>query len=93
MSLYVIELIITQLTSDKISAYISNISTMSVSTAHEYKGRLNSFRIFVENMYKITVSTFIDQIKQGLKNVYDILSQYGGYLKTGNNIANIMMLI
>ena len=75
-----------QLTSDKISAYISNISTMSVSTAHEYKGRLNSFRIFVENMYKITIDIFIDQIKQGLRNVYDILSQYGGYLKMSNNI-------
>ena len=64
---------------------------MSVSTAHEYKGRLNSFRIFVENMYKITVNTLIDQIKQGLRNVYDILSQYGGYLKTSNNIANVTL--
>ena len=79
------------MTSDKISAYISNISTMSISTAHEYKGRLNSFRMFVENMYKITVNTLIDQIKQGLRNVYDILSQYGGYLKTSNNIANLTL--
>ena len=64
---------------------------MGVSTAHEYKGRLNSFRIFVENMYKITIDIFIDQIKQGLRNVYDILSQYGGYLKMSNNIANVTL--
>lgn len=42
-------------------------------------------------MYKITVNTLIDQIKQGLRNVYDILSQYGGYLKTSNNIANLTL--
>ena len=80
-----------QLTSDKISAYISNVNMMSVSTAHEYRIRLNSFRIFVENTYKITVNILIEQIKQGSRNAYDILSQYGGYLKTSNNISNLTL--
>ena len=80
-----------QLTSDKILAYISNVNMMSVSTAHEYRIRLNSFRIFVENTYKITVNILIEQIKQGSRNAYDILSQYGGYLKTSNNISNLTL--
>ena len=79
-----------QLTSDNISAYISNVNMMSESTAYEYGIRLN-FRIFVENTYEITVNTLLEQIKQGSRNVYDILSQYAGYLKKSNNISNLTL--
>jgi integrase len=77
--------------SDKISAYISNVNMMGASTAREYKFRLDSLRFFIENTYDISIDTLIDQIKQGSKDVYYILSQYGGYLKTNNNISNLTL--
>lgn len=64
---------------------------MGVSTAREYKLRLNSFKAFVENTYNISVDTLIEQIKRGSKDVYNILSQYGGYQKTNNNISNLTL--
>lgn len=64
---------------------------MSASTAREYKFRLDSLRSFIENTYDISIDALIDQIKQGSKDVYDILSQYGGYLKTNNNISNLTL--
>jgi integrase len=64
---------------------------MSASTAHEYKYRLDSLRVFIENTYDISIDTLIDQIKQGSKDVYNILRQYGGYLKTKNNISNVTL--
>jgi integrase len=79
------------LASDKISTYISDVNLMSASTAHEYKYRLDSLRVFIENTYDISIDTLIDQIKQGSKDVYNILRQYGGYLKTKNNISNVTL--
>ena len=79
------------MTSDKISAYISNVNMMGASTAREYKFRLDSLRFFIENTYDISIDTLIDQIKRGSKDVYDILSQYGAYLKTNNNISNLTL--
>jgi len=64
---------------------------MSVSTAQEYKLRLNSFKAFVQNTYGISIDRVIEQIQQGSKDVYNILSQYGGYLKTSNNISNLTL--
>ncbi|MGE5662588.1 MAG: tyrosine-type recombinase/integrase [Ignavibacteriales bacterium] len=64
---------------------------MNVSTAQEYKLRLNSFKTFVQNTYGISIERLIEQIKQGSKDVYNILSQYGGYLKTSNNISNLTL--
>jgi integrase len=79
------------LVSDKISAYISNVNMMGMSTAQEYKLRLNSFKAFIENTYRIPIDTLIGQIKQGSKDVYEVLSQYGGYQKTNNNITNLTL--
>ena len=53
--------------------------------------RLNSFKAFVQNKYGISIDRFIEQIQQGSKDVYNILSQYGGYLKTSNNISNLTL--
>jgi integrase len=64
---------------------------MGTSTAREYNLRLNSFKAFVENTYNISVDTLIEQIKRGSKDVYDILSRYGGYQKTNNNISNLTL--
>jgi integrase len=64
---------------------------MGASTAREYKFRLDSLRFFIENTYDISIDTLIDQIKRGSKDVYDILSQYGAYLKTNNNISNLTL--
>jgi integrase len=71
--------------------YISNVNMMSTSTAREYNLRLNSFKTFVESTYDISIDTLIEQIKQGSKEVYDILSHYGGYLKTNNNLSNLTL--
>jgi integrase/uncharacterized coiled-coil protein SlyX len=79
------------LASDRISTYISDVNMMGSSTAREYKFRLDSLRVFIENTYDIYVDTLIDQIKQGSKDVYDILRRYGGYLKTKNNISNVTL--
>jgi integrase len=68
-----------------------NMNMMSVSTAQEYKLRLNSFKAFVESTHNTSVDTLIEQIKRGSKDAYDILSQYGGYLKTSNNISNLTL--
>ena len=64
---------------------------MSTSTAHEYRLRLNSFKAFIENTYRISIDTLIGQIKQGSKDAYEVLSQYGGYQKTNNNITNLTL--
>lgn len=77
--------------SGKISAYISNVNMMGASTAREYKFRLDSLRVFIENTYDISIDSLIDQIKCGSKDVYDILNQYGAYLKTNNNISNLTL--
>ena len=64
---------------------------MGASTAREYNLRLNSFKAFIESTYNISIETLIEQIKRGSKEVYGILSQYGGYLKTNNNISNLTL--
>jgi integrase len=64
---------------------------MNASTAQEYKLRLNAFKTFVEKIYRISIDKLIEQIRQGLKDVYNILSQYGGYLKTSNNLSSLTL--
>jgi integrase len=64
---------------------------MSKSTAREYQHRLVSWKIFVENTYKISVDMLIEKIKEGSMDAYDILGQYGMYLKSTNNISNLTL--
>ncbi|MGH9923827.1 MAG: tyrosine-type recombinase/integrase [Nitrososphaeraceae archaeon] len=79
------------MSSNRISAYISNVNIMSKSTAQEYLHRLVSLKIFVDNTYKISVDMLMEQIKQGSIDAYDILGRYGAYLKSTNNISNLTL--
>lgn len=73
---------------DIISGYVANVSLMGRSTANEYMHRLNSFKIFTQNKYNLSVDELIEQINEGQKDPYDILLQYATYLKKTNNISN-----
>jgi integrase len=64
---------------------------MGMSTAQEYKLRLNTFEAFIQNIYHISINTLIEQIKQGSKDAYEVLSRYGGYQKANNNITNLTL--
>ena len=65
------------------------MSTMSTKTAKEYGTRLNSFRRFVLEHYDdITMDDFIEKIRKGSENPYNILNNYAAYLLSSNNISN-----
>ena len=67
--------------------YIRNIRAMNKATAKEYYFRLTNFQNFVLNDYNTTLDNLISQTKDGVKDVYDILSSYIGYLQSNCNIS------
>ncbi|MDW0170701.1 MAG: site-specific integrase [Nitrososphaeraceae archaeon] len=67
--------------------YVTNVSTMSKSTAYEYYARLSNFEIFVSSEYKTSVDHLIRKIKEGFADPYDLLSDYCGFLQNNGNIS------
>jgi integrase len=69
--------------------YVRNVSTMSKSTAYEYYARLSNFETFVLYEYKVSIDSLLNKIKEGLEDLYDVLSDYSAYLQNDevNNIS------
>ena len=74
-------------TQNTLSKYIKSISMMSMSSAREYRFRLQGFGDFITREYKIALEDLIKTIKEGLLDPYDVLSSYVAYLQTSNNIS------
>lgn len=64
---------------------------MSESTSKEYIHRLNSFKIFTQNNYELSVDELIGQINEGRTDQYEVLFQYATYLKKANNVSNLTL--
>jgi integrase len=77
--------------------YIRNISAMNKRTAREYYIRLLGFQEFVNNRYndknqtETTLDNIIANIKEGLEDVYEILSDFVSYLQTKYNISALTL--
>ena len=75
-----------------INKYIKNISIMSKSTAREYLTRLSNFQTFIHNEYAIlSTDDFINKIKKGVLDVYDILNGYSAYLQQNHTISTLTL--
>jgi hypothetical protein len=64
---------------------------MSRSTAKEYYIRLNSFENFLLKEYKKNTDSILKDIKDGIQDVYDILSSYSMYLRNNSDISAITL--
>ncbi|MGB8938103.1 MAG: hypothetical protein WCC17_23680 [Candidatus Nitrosopolaris sp.] len=67
--------------------YIINIGAMNKATADEYHFRLTNFQNFALKDYNITLNNLISQIKDCVKDAYDVLSNYIGYLQSNCNVS------
>ena len=65
--------------------YIRNVRAMNKATANEYYYRLTNLQNFALKDYNITLDKLILQIKEGVKDAYDILSNYIAYLQSNCN--------
>src|SRR5215831_11266421 len=72
-------------TTNSVTTYITNISTMNRSTAREYSARLNYFKDFVASKYNNqSIDHLIVKVKKGHHDPYNILNSYAGYLRDCN---------
>lgn len=67
--------------------YIINIGAMNKATADEYHFRLTNFQNFALKDYNITLNNLISQINDCVKDAYDVLSNYIGYLQSNCNVS------
>src|SRR5215469_4661643 len=70
--------------STAIATYITNISTMSVSTAREYSTRLNDFKNFLSKCNNQSIEDLLLKIKIGEQDAYNLLNSYAAHLKNCN---------
>ena len=73
---------------DVISKYVKNVSNMSKSTADEYLTRLTSFKSFISSEFNLQIDDLIKKIKEGNKDVFEVLNEYGSHLGD-TNISSI----
>ena len=76
-------------THDPIIEYLSLVKDMSTSTADEYKDRLNNFRRFVNEKFKLSIDQLIRQLENGALDVYSVLSRYVTHLHSNDNKHNL----
>jgi integrase len=75
--------------SKTIMKYINAKTIQAKNTGISYKTRLQSFAQFVYRRYnKTPVDNFLEQIKGGEYDPYDILTEYSGFLKNGRPNEN-----
>jgi integrase len=74
---------------DPITEYLDSVRNMSISTAGEYKVRLNNFRRFVNKELNLSINQLIKRLDQGLVDVYKVLSRYLTYLCSTDNGHNL----
>lgn len=68
--------------SETIAKYINAKIIQSKNTGMTYKTRMQSFAQFVYRRYsKTPVDEFLEQIKAGKYDPYDILTEYSGFLR------------
>jgi integrase len=68
-----------------VTSYITNISTMSESTAYQYFSRLKDFEKFIANGYgNLSVDNLLLRMKKGKEDPYNLLNSYAAYLKNRN---------
>ena len=82
-------------TSNTITSYINNVSTMNKSTARHYLSRLNNFNRFIANDYgsSLTIDTLLPDIKQGKQDPYNVLNSYAAYLNRNVSALTIKQRI
>jgi integrase len=72
-------------TTNSITTYITNITTMSRSTAREYSVRLNGFKDFIaKECNNQSVDDLLVKVNKGRQDPYNILNSYAAYLKNCN---------
>ena len=73
-------------TANSITTYITNVSTMSKSTAREYFARLNDFKGFIANEYdnRLSIDDLLVKVKKGYQDPYNLLNSYAAYLRNCN---------
>ena len=64
--------------STAIATYITNIGTMSTSTAREYFSRLNDFKNFIAKYNNQSIDDLLAKIKMGEQDAYSLLNSYAG---------------
>ena len=70
--------------SEAITKYINAKTIQAKNTGIAYKTRLQSFAQFVYRHYnRIAVDDFLERIKAGECDPYDVLTEYSGFLKNG----------
>ena len=67
-----------------ITSYITNVSTMNESTAHQYLSRLKNFDDFIAKTYNSDVDSLLLKIKQGNQDPFGLLNAYAAYMKNRN---------
>ena len=73
-------------TANPITTYITNVSTMSKSTAREYFARLNDFKEFIakEYNYRLSIDDLLVKVKKAHQDPYNLLNGYASYLRNRN---------
>src|SRR5690349_5053449 len=76
-----------------IEKYISNIRTMSKSTANVYNFRLKTFNDFVIEEYgnNTSVGSLITRLKNEKEDPYDVLIRYITYLQNYRNLSSLTL--
>ncbi|SRR5215203_1190763 len=75
--------------SETITKYINAKTIQAKNTGESYKTRIQSFAQFVYRRYnKRPVDDFLEHIKAGEYDSYDILTEYAGFLKNGRPNEN-----
>ncbi|MFL6487458.1 MAG: hypothetical protein ACJ71D_12220 [Nitrososphaera sp.] len=75
--------------SGAITKYINAKTIQAKSTGIAYKTRLQSFAQFVYRHYnRIAVDNFLEHIKAGEYDPYDVLTEYSGFLRNGRPNEN-----
>lgn len=77
-----------------IEAFLQNVSNMSQSTADTYRFRLYPFVYYAKSRHSLSPDELIAAIKGQKLDVYDVLSDYAGYLqgqvkKNGKGAASV----
>jgi len=74
-----------------ITSYIGNVRTMNDTTAYQYLSRLKDFQGFIENKYGFSIDELVPEIKQGQRDVYDVLNSYAAHLNSSNSISRLTL--
>ena len=73
--------------STSIIKFVTNVSSMSKSTAYEYFTRLSNFETFLSLQYDTGADDVVRRIKEGFYDPYDILSNYSVFMQNNGNIS------